>query len=77
MEALLQKNEAWIMEAVVQLVLKVDLKRMIVMAVQTAANLKRSAGVDDILAAAGRLASLTAQVAGKQLTSMGCDSYRD
>ena len=71
------KMEAWIMKAALQLVPKVDLKRMIVMVVQTAAKLIWAAAADDKLAAAGRLASLTAKVAGKQLTSVGCDSYRD
>ena len=47
-----------------KLVLKVDLKRLIVMAVQTAANLKWAAIADDNLDAARRLASLTAEMAG-------------
>ena len=65
----------WIMTAALQLVLKVELKWMIVMALQTAAKLKWAAA-DENLAAAGRLASLTAEVTGKQLTSVDCDSYR-
>ena len=62
MKAQVLKMEAWIMKAALQLVPKVDLKTMIVMVVQTAAKLKWAAAADDKLAAAGRLASLTAEV---------------
>ena len=53
----------WITTAALQLVPKVELKWMIVMALQTAPKLKWAAA-DENLAAAGRLVSLTAEVTG-------------
>ena len=53
----------WITTAALQLVPKVELNWMIVMALQTAAKLKWAAA-DENLAAAGRLASLTVEVTG-------------